>query len=59
MDAMIGWGLGSALAADLGRLAQCWMMPPASDTRSPLRKSGVDDWLITWVLPSSMRRVTR
>lgn len=42
-----------------GAAVQCLIMPSDRLTRSPLRKSGVVSWVITWVLPSSMRRVTR
>lgn len=38
---------------------QRWMTPLDTLTRSPSRNSGVVSWVITWVLPSSMRTVMR
>lgn len=42
-----------------GPSAQRWIAPLVTFTRSPLRKSGVVSWVMTWLLPSSMRTVTR
>jgi len=52
-------GTSAAETAAASAAVQCLIMPSDRLTRSPLRKSGVVSWVMTWVLPSSMRRVTR